>query len=208
VGALLRRPGDPARLLPEERAHLRNAAPKRLREFAAGRECARAALAQLGIRDAPLLAAEDRIPRWPPGIVGSLTHTGDFCAAIVAPRSRIVALGIDAEIIAQVRSDLWPLVCTPTETAWLDRVPAPQRAATAALLFSAKEAVFKCVYPITRQWMDFSDLAIEVFEADSSCGRFVIVPVGIPRIPDNLRAGLIGRFVIDGPLVITGASIT
>ena len=63
--AELRAPGDPALLLPEEAAFLGRAVPKRVREFAAGRLCARRALAQFGISDFPLRVAADRQAVWP-----------------------------------------------------------------------------------------------------------------------------------------------
>ena len=68
VAAELREPGDVASLLPAEAACLaRGAVPVRAHEFAAGRQCARYALAQFGIADFPLLAASDRRPLWPRG---------------------------------------------------------------------------------------------------------------------------------------------
>ena len=86
--AVRREPGDPADLLPGEAVYVAKAVPKRINEFAAGRACARRALATFGMPGAVLLAAPDRQPLWPTGFVGSITHTAGFCAAAVAPRSR------------------------------------------------------------------------------------------------------------------------
>src|SRR5208282_5779110 len=72
--------GDTAALLPEEAAYLGRSVPKRAQEFAAGRVCARRALAELGVVDFPLRVGEDREPLWPEGTVGSITHTTGFCA--------------------------------------------------------------------------------------------------------------------------------
>ncbi len=95
VAAELREPGDPALLLPEEAAFLGRAVPKRVREFAAGRLCARRALAEFGISDFPLRVADDRQAVWPSSMIGSITHTAGLCAAVVAERARIAALGLD-----------------------------------------------------------------------------------------------------------------
>jgi 4'-phosphopantetheinyl transferase EntD len=44
-----------ADLLPAERAQVSNAVTKRVREFAAGRQCARKAMSRLGVSMGPLL---------------------------------------------------------------------------------------------------------------------------------------------------------
>ena len=63
IVAILREPGDSGLLLPEEAAHLGRAVPKRMQEFAAGRLCARRALAEFGMPDFPIRAAQDQIGR-------------------------------------------------------------------------------------------------------------------------------------------------
>src|SRR5208282_3247294 len=84
VGAELRAPGDASLLLPAEAEFLGRAVPKRVQEFAAGRLCARRALAEFGIVDFPVRTAHDRQPVWPEFLVGSITHTEGYCAAVVA----------------------------------------------------------------------------------------------------------------------------
>ena len=66
---------SPASLLPQELALIEGAVPKRVTEFATGRQCAREALRDLGIADVPILFGKDRCPLWPVGTVGSITHT-------------------------------------------------------------------------------------------------------------------------------------
>src|ERR1700761_3617241 len=74
-------------LFPDEEALLGRAVEKRRREFAAGRGCARRALAALGLPPAPLLPGEGGAPRWPDGVVGSITHCAGYAAAAVAARN-------------------------------------------------------------------------------------------------------------------------
>ena len=74
-----REPGP--RLFPAEEAVVRTAGPRRRAEFTAGRACARAALAALGLPAAPVLAGRAGEPRWPAGVTGSITH----CAGVSAP---------------------------------------------------------------------------------------------------------------------------
>src|SRR6202521_6486244 len=115
VAAELREAGDPGLLLPAEAAHLERAVPKRVQEFAAGRLCARQALAKFGIVDFPIEVAADRQPVWPDLMVGSITHTSGFCAAVVAERQRVIAVGLDSEVVGDVSTEIWPSICVPTE---------------------------------------------------------------------------------------------
>src|ERR1700730_18709662 len=74
-------PGAPAELHPAEAEDVARAVPKRIAEFAAGRACARAALAEFGVREFALRAAPDRQPLWPEGFIGSIAHTAGLRAA-------------------------------------------------------------------------------------------------------------------------------
>src|SRR3984893_9355145 len=74
-------PGDPVELHPAEAEYVARAVPKRIAEFAAGRACARAALAEFGVREFALRAAPDRQPLWPEGFIGSIAHTAGLRAA-------------------------------------------------------------------------------------------------------------------------------
>jgi 4'-phosphopantetheinyl transferase EntD len=160
VAAELRGPGNPALLHPEEAQHIGRAIAKRAQEFAAGRHCAHLALERLGVPAAPLRVAPDRRPLWPPGIVGSITHTEGFCAAAAGRTGRLTALGIDTEHAAAVSFELRPSICTPAELAWIEGLPPEQRSSAATLIFCAKEAFYKCQYPGTLQWVSFQDLEV------------------------------------------------
>lgn len=207
VATELRESADAALLLPEERQSCCGFALKRLEEFAAGRACARRALAELGIIDFPLPADDDRRPCWPRYVAGSITHTAGFCGAAVAGRDRFSAIGLDAEQIARVTSDIWPQICVPEELASLKSRPQQEWAKIAAIIFSAKEAFYKCQYDVTRRWLEFHDIAVEVDDEDETGGVFTVNPsrglvlVGMETAPLN------GRFRIAGDLVLAGIAL-
>ncbi len=153
-------PGDPATLLPEELACTEGFAAARLREFAAGRACARLALSELGVGVAPLLVGSARQPLWPEGFAGSITHTGGYCAAAVCRIEAVLSLGIDAERLVELGRSEWRVLFCRAEIEWLDSLPPPQQIAMACALFSGKEAYFKCVYPLTQRWLEFTDIEL------------------------------------------------
>jgi len=191
-------------LLPEEAPYVARAAPKRVADFAAGRACAREALAQLGIRDFVLHVGADREPLWPPQAVGSITHTAGFCGVVVASRERVAALGIDAEERYAVRRELWPGICTNAEQQWLAGLP-PERAVEAATaIFCAKEAFFKCQYPLTRQWLNFEDVHVKL---ERGAGFALIEPQRMLQLSAWQPPPWPARFAQAAALTVAGCSI-
>jgi 4'-phosphopantetheinyl transferase EntD len=174
LAAELREAGDPVLLYPEEAVHLGNAVAVRRQQFAAGRLCARRVLAEFGIHHFPLKAAEDRQPLWPENLVGSITHTDGFGAAVAADKGSLAAVGIDSEVAGRVTLKLWGSICTPGEIRWLQTLPESQRTAAATLIFAAKEAFYKCQYPLVGEWLNFHDATIEVLHWGAAVGSMTI----------------------------------
>jgi len=200
-----------AALWPEEEAMVARAVAKRRREVAAGRTCARRALAQLGCAPAALLPDGQRVPQWPSGAIGSITHTHEYCAVAVAWQRDVRSIGLDAEraITTESRADIMRLVATPLEAAWLERLADEERGLGAALVFSAKEAFYKCQFPLTRQPLEFSELELEL-----GVGHGALTTGASGELRGAFRAGtraardlppLFGRYVTAGDLVVTAA---
>jgi 4'-phosphopantetheinyl transferase EntD len=175
AAAELRLPGDAALLEPAEALVVASAVPKRVAEFAAGRLCARSALARFGIERFALRAGADRQPLWPEGCVGSITHTVGFCAAVVGPGSRFAALGLDTENADSLRPELWRHICLTSEIDWIESLPRVAQVRAATLVFSAKEALYKCQYPYTGERLSFHDVQVEPLEWDTERGHFKIL---------------------------------
>jgi 4'-phosphopantetheinyl transferase EntD len=205
----LRQPGDPALLHAEELAPLREAVAKRVGEYAAGRLCARAALAGLGIVDFPLRIGADRRPQWPPAVVGSITHTHGYAGAVVAPAQALRAIGVDTEVIGRVKQKLWPKICTPQELDWLTALPAEQRERCGALLFSAKEAFYKCQFGLTAAWVGFHDVYLELeWDEPGTAGVFHLLPLTTLVLERHLAPPWNGRFRFENGLVAVGMSVS
>lgn len=170
--------GDPERssidLLPAERALVERAVEKRQREFRMGRHCARTALQRLGIVDFAVLVGNNREPLWPAGVVGSITHTRGFCAAAIAPSSHFVGIGIDAEVAEPLEPSIAAAVATRSETS---RIDALDPGLAARVVFSAKEAFYKCQFYRTRHWLGFFDVSLELEDSgDFSATLLVDAP--------------------------------
>lgn len=207
AAAELSGPVDPNLLCKNESLLLERAVPKRAREFAAGRLCARHAARHLGIGQASLDVRADRRPQWPDGFTGSITHTDDYCAAAVAERWRIRAIGIDAEISGRVTPDLWGYLFLPLEIRWLESLPAAQQAHAATLMFSAKEAFYKCQYEVTQQWLEFQDVVLELCRGSTQQGSFLVRPVGSVELFEQLADAAIVHFLSADGRVLSAMSI-
>jgi 4'-phosphopantetheinyl transferase EntD len=137
--------------------------------FALGRAAARDALRELGITDVGIQRGAGGEPLWPDGFVGAISHAPDVAVAVVGRSSDYVGLGIDVvEPARGPTAQAARLVCRPSEMAWVDPESGTQRL---TMLFSAKEAVFKALFPIDQVWLGFADAELtwhperEAFEA-------------------------------------------
>jgi len=159
--ACMRVQDAPQDLYDAERPFIERAVEKRRREFCAGRCCARQALRQLGFADAPIGQDENGAPVWPEGSVGAITHSSTYAAAAVARGDLLRGIGIDLETVSRVSAVISSKVLTRPEELLLRAHADPgQRQRLLALIFSAKEAVYKCLHPIVQCRIGFEDARI------------------------------------------------
>ncbi len=196
--------GEP--LFPVEAAAVASAVERRRLEFATGRACARTALARLGFPRCAIPRGPGGAPVWPHGVVGSLTHCASYRAAAVAPSRRYVGLGIDAEVDAPLPPGVLDLVSVPQERECLGRLPPVDRdAGWDRVLFSAKEAVFKAWFPLTRAWLGFEDVVLGI---DPDAGTFSAQLLVTGPEVRGVRIGRFdGRWVRQAGLVVTAVTV-
>lgn len=195
-------------MLPEEFPLVKSAVPKRQREFAAARNCARNALAALGEKPLPILSGARREPLWPEGVVGSITHCDDYCAAAVAYRSQIASLGIDVERNLPLPIDVRNVVTTSREQSDLDYLQSAMGsdADPATLVFSAKESLFKAWYPLTKTWLGFEDATLKM-DLDA-CSFSVQIDRNISNQASIEHITFNGRFAITDRYIFTFVTAT
>lgn len=193
-----------AYLFPDEAAQIARAAPGRRQEFATARGCARRALAHLGIPAGPIPIGPQREPLWPPGVVGSITHCTGYRAAAVARSSDVLALGIDAELHEPLPAGVLARVSLPEERACL--TAAPTGLHWDRLLFSAKESIYKCWFPLVGSWLAFEEASVSF---EPALGRFRARLHAAPpkAFADALRE-LEGRFLVRDHLALTAVVVT
>jgi enterobactin synthetase component D len=151
-------------------------------QSAAGRAVAKRLLAQLGEPDGEVGSAGDGSPIWPNGCRGSISHSDTLVFVAVARADGLESLGIDVEPIfaSDIFGETAPVLFDADEMSLIEGARDPLCAAT--IFFAAKEALYKCLYPMTGTFFEFREAA--VLSLDLTSGRVEI----------ELRTMLSGRF--------------
>jgi 4'-phosphopantetheinyl transferase EntD len=147
--------------------HIQNSVVKRQAEFIAGRLCARSILDMYGHGQHVVSVGSHREPLWPTGFIGSITHSGQYAAAIACPDVNIAGIGIDIETIINddSRQAMIDLVAGADEVRYLLAHPGSIGFdGLLTLVFSVKESFFKAAFPQVRAYFDFD--AVRVFDID------------------------------------------
>lgn len=180
-------------LFPAEAAAVAKARLARKQEFAAGRACARAALAALGGPQVAVPVAGDRQPLWPQRYVGAIAHKADWAAAVVGRAAAYAGLGVDLETPEPLPDGVAERICLPGELAGGRSIVMPdgQELDRGKLVFSAKETLFKSYYPATGYFLDFPEAQVR-FDAGSGAFTAELVNDSAPALEGARRFK--GRF--------------
>lgn len=152
-------------------ASVQRSALKRRLEFCLGRLAARAALADWGLAHHVVDVGPDREPLWPEGIVGSISHVSDTAIAVAAPVQRALRVGIDIETVIDrsIAATLARQVLTPEERQLLELTEFDAGfAPRLTLAFSAKESLFKALFPSVRSFFGFEAARITAWDPEQS----------------------------------------
>ena len=200
-------PATPDASFPDVRidATLDGAVPKRRLQYAAGRHCALVALRGLGIEVKSVPRGGDGLPVWPSGVAGSISHCDDLACAVAFRTTDARTAGLDVERVVSRRraARVGPLV-VDREELLSARAAGLDEALAITLLFSAKETLFKSLFPVVRRWFGYSAARIQPNEDGSFDARLT------EAWSDGLPAGtvLTGRWTVSAGRVYTALFLT
>ncbi len=193
-------------LFASEAAAVASASAERRREFATGRSCARRALVELGESAVPVPRDTDGAPVWPQGIVGSITHCAGYRAAAVGRSGELAGIGIDAEPHAALPSEALDVVAGDAERARLRQLyDAEPNVHWDRVVFSVKEAVFKAWFPLTRRWLEFTDVSASLSRGGTFSAR---VHVKAPAAASVDVRSFAGRWTVAGGLILAATAVS
>ncbi len=163
-------------LTPEEADSMLNAVQAVRNRAAAARIAARALLEQVGFPGWSMPHRRGASPDWPPGWVGSLSHSDHYGAAALEQRAAVSGIGIDIEPSEPLPEELQSMVVVRGDVA-----PKDSGKVAGRILFCAKEATFKAVYPVDGCFLDFEDVIVNFDSglAETSNGRQVSLSLHI-----------------------------
>lgn len=188
---------------------LASAVLKRRVEFLAGRYCARAALRVRApeVAENVIATGEQREPLWPEGIVGAISHTNGYAAAAVAHTTNVRGVGLDIErwVTPAAPATIGSHVARPRELETL--VAQTSWAAPEALtvVFSAKETLYKCLYPEVRRYFGFHDAAIERIDPQRGTFAARLVVTLTDALPEGFT--LEGHFERRKDVIVTALTL-
>lgn len=185
----------------EEERLILGSVTKRQRQFRAGRNAAHAALRQLDAPDGPLLRGDNRQPIWPQGFSGSISHCDDSCVAACAREGAILSLGLDVEPLEPLKPGISRYIETDDETAFMQRhTELPPR-----LIFSAKESLYKCYYPLVGRFFGFHSVILDI---DISRRRYSFRPSAACEVDFPRDLTFHGRYLLAENHLYTSSFLT
>ena len=179
-------------LFSEELPYVKGCADKRVREFVAGRTAARETMKKLGLPPLPVLMGRRRMPVFPAGVVGSISHSDAYCICILGRDDDFRSIGVDIENITRIKPYFASYIFTKDELVKHRSFSQVEMLKHIAVVFCAKEAYFKFQYPITGEFIGFKSIVVDL----KGEGRFDVIPLksGFPKAS--------GSFIITENMVI------
>jgi 4'-phosphopantetheinyl transferase EntD len=136
---------------------IQNSVLTRQSEFLVGRYTALEAVRTLGIKIDNISIGRHRNPIWPNGILGSITHTNQKVICSISAGENFSYLGIDLEHIIPLKllEDIKREIINKDEEQ-LIKISSEPYQNVFTIIFSAKESIFKALYPYVECYFDFS----------------------------------------------------
>ena len=152
---------------------IKSAVIKRRAEFLAGRLMAVIALEHIGIKQGNIPIGHNRMPIWPEEYVGSITHSSELALAVASPKQNILFTGIDCEeIFSPSTAENISSELLSSNELELFNSSKLNFSLYCTIVFSAKESLFKALYPYVGKYFDFR--VAELIEINPNIGKFKI----------------------------------
>jgi enterobactin synthetase component D len=154
----------------------------------------------------------DNSPQWPPGLCGSISHKDGHVAVCTTSTNEFHSIGIDVEHARKDISHLKEKICTAHDLKMIDNICNETNLETGplvALVFSAKEALFKCHFPLGKTMFWFHDAEVSYIDIDGGEIEIKVLTDTSPATPKGYSTR--GKFLLhnasDGAFWITAFTL-
>ncbi|TXI37128.1 MAG: 4'-phosphopantetheinyl transferase superfamily protein [Nitrosomonas sp.] len=190
-------------LYAEEKALMMKQGFSQLTDFCKGRYCAHQALEKIGYLAFPILRDEYGAPIWPEGITGSISHSGDAAAAVVARKTNIQGIGLDLQKREIFPSAVLSVLFHDEEVASFLSIPSDLADLYAYAIFSAKESAIKCFYAARQYLAHLNEIVIAMDWSSGTFSAFIPATQNPKSFTSDLE--LMGRVGFDERYVFSAA---
>jgi enterobactin synthetase component D len=180
--------------------------PNRKEEFKLGRLCA--SLAHLKLKGETLNVipvGTKREPIFPSTVVGSISHTKEWIGAVVADSNKLVGVGLDFENMGRAKKELSRYISTDSDVTKVDGMSEEE---VLTLIFSAKESLYKALYPSVKIFFGFDSAAVTKIDTQSKTFTIELLTQLSSHFGPNGRFSFTGRFCCDSQICLTAIEVT
>jgi enterobactin synthetase component D len=168
--------------------------PSRQKEFLLGRVCASKAFElYFGSELLNLPTRADRSPAWPDEVIGSISHNQKFVGAAVSSGQKLLGIGIDFEVIGRAKLELNRYIRNKED---IDSHPSLNPNELLTIIFSAKESLYKALYPKVNCFFGFEAAALKDIDVLNGTFQIELIKDISPIYGPKSRFHFEGRFKI------------
>lgn len=163
---------------------------KRKAEFVAGRFCARKCMEYYGVASKNIPIGGHREPIWPDGFLGSITHSHNRAICVFGSTDEYRGVGVDIETIFPERlaQSVKNQILFGDELNFTGNTTL-RKNTLVSLAFSAKESLFKAIFPSVRKYFGFE--SAELSEIDMANSELSLTLTS--NLSDVFRKGQVYR---------------
>lgn len=147
-----------------------------------------------------LPVGESKAPIWPAGAVGSISHSRYMAGAAVAKKEDLLGVGIDFESRERIKEETARIILTARD---IKSASGLSEQDLLTLIFSAKESLYKALYPEVKVFFGFNSAAITAINLDSGSFTIELIREISAEFGPTNRALFGGRFIFDDKNILT-----
>lgn len=137
-------------------------------------------------------STDDRAPVWPSSFSGSITHSKDL--VMVAISKNVNGIGIDLENLGRMKKEIGRHILHEKDILQVDGLTEEQ---VLTIIFSAKEALYKALYPKVKKFFGFDSAYISKIDLSNSQFQIHLAKDLNNDINKSSIPFLIGRFYLN-----------